>query len=227
MQGEGMLTWAQLATFIPAALAVAASPGANNLLAFRNGLRSGFRSAALALVGRFVAFVGMLVLVIAGLGAVLRTSQLVFDVLRIIGAAVMIGLGLWIVWSARAKVSERSDDDCDVPVAREGSVRPGKLAVQEFITAGANPKALLLFTAFLPPFVDTAHNAAATSMQLGLLGALYITCEAVTALVWAGSGRLLATRSVKKRALRRLEQASGGALVAFGGGLAASDLSRR
>ncbi len=222
-----MLAWAQLAAFIPAALAVAASPGANNLLAFRNGLRSGFRSAALALVGRFVAFVGMLVLVIAGLGAVLGTSQLVFDVLRIGGAAFMIGLGLWIIWSTRSKALECSDAECDVVVATTASVRPMKLAIQEFITAGANPKALLLFTAFLPPFVNTAQNAAPASIQLGLFGALYITCEAVTALVWAGSGRLLATRSVKKQALRRLEQVSGGALVAFGGGLAASDLSRR
>lgn len=42
---------AQLAVFIPAALAVAASPGAYNLLAFRNGLRSGFNRAVLAFAG--------------------------------------------------------------------------------------------------------------------------------------------------------------------------------
>ena len=47
---------AQLADFIPAALAVAASPGADNLLAFRNGLRSGFNRAVLALAGRFTPF---------------------------------------------------------------------------------------------------------------------------------------------------------------------------
>src|SRR5699024_4441625 len=65
---EGVLSWAQRAVFVPAAVAVAASPGANNLLAFRNGVQSGFRNASLALSGRFLAFAIMLTLVIAGLG---------------------------------------------------------------------------------------------------------------------------------------------------------------
>lgn len=225
-----MLTWAQLAVFTPAAVAVAASPGANNLLAFRNGLRSGFRSAVLALIGRFVAFVIMLGLVVAGLGAVLQTSQLAFEILRIVGAAFMVGLGIWIIWSARAKPSNADEDASNeaAPATKsEHRSSPRKLAVQEFVTAAANPKALLLFTAFLPPFVDTASNAAPAGLQLVLLGALYIACEAATALIWAGSGRFLAARGVKNRTLRRLDQASGGALVAFGGGLAVSDLSRR
>ena len=222
-----MLTWAQLAVFIPAALAVAASPGANNLLAFRNGLQSGFKSALLALTGRFLAFTIMLALVIAGLGTVLHTSQMAFEVLRIVGAAVMIGLGLWIIWSARAKAQKSSSDDTGLVAVNTTSTRQFTLAAQEFITAGANPKALLLFTAFLPPFVDTTMNAAPAGTQLALLGTLYIVCEAATALVWAGSGGLLATRQIKRRTLRRLDQVSGGALVAFGGGLAASDLARR
>ncbi|WP_247666160.1 hypothetical protein [Nocardiopsis sp. B62] len=57
-----MLSTAQLAVFAPAALAVAASPGANNLLAFRNGLLRGPRPVVVALVGRFTAFALMLAL---------------------------------------------------------------------------------------------------------------------------------------------------------------------
>ncbi|MET7641233.1 LysE family translocator [Streptomyces sp. NPDC005438] len=219
-----MHTWAHLSVFVPAALAVAASPGANNLLAFRNGLRSGLRSAALALCGRFLAFALMLGLVVAGLGAVLRTSQQAFEALRVLGAAYLIGLGLWIVWRARAP---RGDSRATTGTAVGRPSSPGKLAVQEFLTAAANPKALLLFTAFLPPFVDTGSQAAPAPVQLAVLGAVYIACEALTALVWAGSGRLLAARGPRPGTLRRLDQASGGALVAFGGGLAVSDLSRR
>jgi len=126
---------AQLAVFIPAALAVAASPGADNLLAFRNGLRSGFNRAVLALAGRF--------------------------------------------------------------------------------------------TAFLPPSVDTSSNLAAPGVQLAVLGLPYISCEAAMALLWAGSGTLLAARGIKKRTLRRFDQASGGALAAFGGRVDVSDLARR
>lgn len=222
-----MLTWAQLAVFIPAALAVAASPGANNLLAFRNGLRSGFASAVIALAGRFTAFVIMLSLVVAGLGAILHTSQVAFEVLRVVGAVFMIGFGVWIIWTAHAQRESSHDEDEMTAEERGSAARPMTLAIQEFITAGANPKALLLFTAFLPPFVDTSANLAASGVQLAVLGVLYIICEAAMALIWAGSGTLLAARGIKKRTLRRLDQASGGALVAFGGGLAVSDLSHR
>ena len=223
---EGVLSWAQLAVFVPAAVAVAASPGANNLLAFRNGVQSGFRNASLALSGRFLAFAIMLTLVIAGLGTLLNTSQPAFEALRFLGATFMIGLGLWVMWSARPQGDEhRNTGTTRTHPPRHSSA--WKLATQEFVTAGANPKALLLFTAFLPPFVDTTQNTTATGVQLALLGVLYIVCEVVTALVWAGSGWLLGSRGLRRRTLRRLDQASGSLLVVFGAGLALSDLTRR
>lgn len=224
-----MLSSAQLAVFIPAALAVAASPGANNLLAFRNGLRQGLRPAAVALIGRFAAFAIMLGVVITGLGALLQTSQTAFEILRVVGAAVMIGLGVWVVWSARA-ASAASASDEDPPEQeseRTRGVAAWKLVAQEFVTAAANPKALLLFTAFLPPFVSAQPGAAAAGAQLVALGALYMLCEAATALGWVAAGRVLAGRRLRPVTLRRLDQASGGALIAFGGGLALADLSRR
>src|SRR5699024_12683823 len=92
---EGVLSWAQLAVFVPAAVAVAAAPGANNLLAFRNGVQSGFRNASLALSGRFLAFAIMLTLVIAGWGTLLNTSQRPFAHRRFLGATVMVWLRLW------------------------------------------------------------------------------------------------------------------------------------
>lgn len=113
------------------------------------------------IAGRFTAFAIMLALVVAGLGAILHTSQVAFEVLRVVGAVFMVGFGAWIIWSARAKRGQSDDDENAAAEARESSARPLKLAVQEFITAGANPKALLLFTAFLAPFVDTSANVAA------------------------------------------------------------------
>ncbi|MGW8526419.1 MULTISPECIES: LysE family translocator [Nocardiopsidaceae] len=220
-----MLSSAQLAVFVPAALAVAAAPGANNLLAFRNGLRQGLRPAAVALLGRFAAFALMLGAVTTGLGALLHASRTAFEILRVAGAAVMVGLGAWVVWSARAA----SAPNGSAPDREDGGARdtaPWKLAGQEFVTAAANPKALLLFTAFLPPFVSSGSGVAA-GVQLVALGGLYIVCEAATALVWATAGRVLAGRRLRPVTLRRLDQASGGALIAFGGGLALADLSRR
>lgn len=221
-----MLSSAQLAVFVPAALAVAASPGANNLLAFRNGLRQGLRPAAVALTGRFAAFAIMLGVVITGLGALLHTSQTAFEILRVVGATVMVALGVWVVWSARA-ASVSEEDPPEQESERTRGVAAWKLAAQEFVTAAANPKALLLFTAFLPPFVSAQPGAAAAGAQLVALGTLYMVCEAATALGWVAAGRVLAGRRLRPVTLRRVDQASGGALIAFGGGLALADLSRR
>lgn len=221
-----MLSSAQLAVFVPAALAVAASPGANNLLAFRNGLRQGLPPAAVALTGRLAAFALMLAVVVTGLGALLHTSRTAFEVLRFLGTAVLVGMGAWVLWSARAApASEKSPPERED--GRPRRVAGWRLAAQEFVTAAANPKALLLFTAFLPPFVSSQDGAAAAGAQLAVLGALYIVCEAATASGWAAAGHLLAGREPRPTTLRRLDQASGCALIAFGGGLALADPPRR
>jgi threonine/homoserine/homoserine lactone efflux protein len=48
------------------------------------------------------------------------------------------------------------------------------LARQEFLVAAGNPKAILIFTAFLPQFVDSTH---AIAPQFALLGALFLMLE--------------------------------------------------
>ncbi len=89
-----MVSLAQLAVFVPAAALVAISPGANNLLAMRNGMRVGFRGAVVALGGRVVGFTVMLTLAAAGAASVLVTSQTAFTGLKWAGVAYLAFLGL-------------------------------------------------------------------------------------------------------------------------------------
>lgn len=213
-----MLSTGQLLAFIPAALVVAASPGANNLLALRNGLRSGVHTAATALVGRFVAFAIMLTLVVAGLGTVLAQSQHLFELLKWLGVAYLLALGIWVIWQTRPSrwtwIETR-------PVSSvSGSSR---LVIQEFTTAAANPKALLLFTAFLPQF--TMKSAGPVAYQLTLLGSLYIVVEACAALGWASVGRWIQQRGLSSSTVRRVERSSGVVFVGLSGSLAASSLT--
>lgn len=210
--------------FLPAAVLVAASPGANNLLAFRNGLRSGLAPAAVALLGRFGAFTLMLTPVVAGLGTLLARSQLLFELLRWAGAVYLVGLGVHVLWTRRRGAAGECTDagPRSAEPASARSVR--RLAVQEFLTAGANPKALLLFTAFLPQFVRAGQ--ASTWCQLLALGTAYIAVEGVTALSWAAAGRLLASRDLTTRALVNIDRASGALFVALGAGLAATSNPR-
>jgi hypothetical protein len=73
--------------FLPAALLVAASPGAGNFLALTHGLRGGWGVAVLALLGRFTAFAIMILLVMLGVGALLAASAVAFSILKWAGVA--------------------------------------------------------------------------------------------------------------------------------------------
>jgi len=86
-----MLLMVQWAVLLPASVLVAATPGANQLLALRNGVRSGTRTAVVASLGRFGAFALMVVAVAIGVGALLATSQAVFEALRWAGVAIWCG----------------------------------------------------------------------------------------------------------------------------------------
>jgi threonine/homoserine/homoserine lactone efflux protein len=213
-----VLTVNQLLMFLPAALLVSLSPGPNNLLAFRNGIHTGTRSAVAALLGRLVAFAGMLTLVVAGLSAVLTASQTVFEILKWVGATYLVAVGIHIVWKNRRAVRpprEAAGEIDDIPVA--GAVG---LAAQEFMTAAANPKALLVFTAFLPQFVSP--GAGHTASQLAVLGVVYLGVEAAAATVWIIGGHWLARRQLPGNTMRRINRSFGLIFIGLGGGLALS-----
>lgn len=202
-----MASLEQLLVFVPAALLVASSPGANNLLALRNGMRVGLREAAVALTGRALAFCIMLGLTAAGLASILARSQTLFEVLKWLGVGYLAWLGL----RGLLAPSAGEEDVADRPAGRF------VLARQEFLTVAANPKALLLFTAFFPQFLDTSRPVAG---QLLTLGPVYIGLELAAACAWAGAGHRIGVAELGARARRRMDRAIGAIFLGLAGGLA-------
>jgi threonine/homoserine/homoserine lactone efflux protein len=192
--------------FLPAAVLVAASPGANNFLALANGMRSGLLPAVAALAGRLAAFGLMILLVVVGLGAVLAASETAFAVIKWAGVAYLawLGLRLW-----------RSDDLPDE--ASAGATPSAELAAREFWVALANPKAVLLFTAFVPQFVDPARPLAA---QFVPLSAAYIAVEFVAATGYAFAGSRIKALRLGRRGKRRVNRVTGGMMLAAAAWLA-------
>lgn len=185
------MTIEQLAIFIPAAIVVALSPGANNLLAFSNGSRQGLPLAIIALSGRCAAFVLMIGMVVLGLGALLEASELAFQIVKWVGVAYLAYLGVKMFF------------DRDVHGVEGGvaAVSGLALAKREFIVAMSNPKAVLLFTAFVPQFIASGSGAS-FAVQLITLGALYIVIEFLAAVVWAIAGAFV--RSLKPSAKKMI-----------------------
>ena len=166
---------ATLSLFLPACFALNMAPGPNNLLSVSNATRYGYRRACVAGIGRLLAFAGMIALAAAGLAVVLQTSELLFYGIKIVGAGYLLYLA-WQLWRAN-------------PAAEDAVAAPANgllaLARQEFLVAAGNPKAILIFTAFLPQFVDPAQ---AITPQFMLLGVLFLLLEWIAISAYAYMG---------------------------------------
>ncbi|MBU3057710.1 LysE family translocator [Pseudomonas indica] len=177
----GLGTWL---LFIPACFALNMAPGPNNLLSMHNAARQGLRIACLAAAGRLLAFAGMIALAASGLALVLQASATLFLIIKLAGGAYLLWLAfqLW-----RSPVGETD------ATGSEPRLSLWRLARQEFWVAAGNPKAILIFTAFLPQFIDPQQPLGA---QFAQLGAAFLVLEwlaiALYALAGVHLGRLLA-----------------------------------
>ena len=201
------MTHHQWLLFLPAAMLVAASPGAGNFLALSHGLRGGVLAAMMALAGRVAAFVIMIAMVMVGVGAILSTSAVAFSMLKWAGVAYLLWLGLRL-WRSEA-----------VPVTIEAGPAgtPRQFMRREFTVALCNPKAMLLFTAFLPQFIVSGHPMA---RQFETLSAAYIVIEVAAASGYALAGSRIKALRLGRRGTRRVNRITGGLMMAAAGWLA-------
>ncbi|MCU1761539.1 LysE family translocator [Pseudomonas sp. 14P_8.1_Bac3] len=192
---------ATLTLFLPACFALNMAPGPNNLLSVSNSTRYGYRTACVAGLGRLLAFAGMIALASAGLAVVLQTSEVLFYVIKIVGAAYLFYLA-WQLWRADPGAENR------VTGAPAGLL---SLARQEFLVAAGNPKAILIFTAFLPQFVDPSQ---AVTPQFAVLGALFLMLEWIAIGAYAYMGLHMRRWFARPRGKRIFNRCCAGLLSA-------------
>ncbi|MBE1534375.1 LysE family translocator [Actinomadura algeriensis] len=198
--------------FLAASVLLALTPGANQLLSLRNALQQGTADAVVALAGRFSAFLVLILATVAGLGAILLASEPVFTAVKWCGVAYLLYLGGRMLYRSRTHAAEPArEGTADVRRTRR------ELTRQEFGVAMTNPKALLLFGAFLPQFAD--RSAGAVPAQLLALGLAYIAVEFAAALVYAGVGGRLASFDLTARTRRWFDRATGVTMLAIAASL--------
>jgi threonine/homoserine/homoserine lactone efflux protein len=189
-----------------ACFALNLAPGPNNLLSVSNATRYGFRAACGAGLGRLLAFAGMIALAASGLAVVLHASETLFYTIKVAGACYLFWLA-WQLWRA-APAPEG--------VVEGGSAAFWQLARQEFLVAAGNPKAILIFTAFLPQFVDPARPMAP---QFALLGVLFLVFEMAAIAIYAAIGSRLWRWFAQPRGKRIFNRTCAGLLSGAGLGL--------
>ncbi|MEV4149026.1 LysE family translocator [Amycolatopsis sp. NPDC049691] len=206
------MSW--LLVFFGASVLIALTPGANNLLGLHHGMTHGVRRGLAGLAGRLAAFTLLITAVAAGLGQLLAASETALTIIKWAGAAYLLYLGLRLLWSTfRGKT--------DVP---ESDTRPAsawRVTCKEFGVAITNPKAILIFTAFVPQFIDAGHGP--FPAQIALLGAVYLLAEFLAGSVYVGAGACLKTIKLTRRTRRNVDRGTGVVLVGLAGVLATSN----
>ncbi len=168
-----MMDLTQLALFVAASVVLLLTPGPAVLYIVARsadqGRRAGLVSVCAIEAGNFVHVIAATL----GLSALLLSSALAFTVVKSVGAAYLIYLGLRKLFSREPVPAERSP--------QSHSAR--RIFSQGFLVAVLNPKTALFFVAFLPQFVDPARGAIVG--QMFLLGCLFVALAWVSDSLYA------------------------------------------
>lgn len=187
--------------FIPACFALNLAFGPNNLLALTHGAEVGPSFAYRASMGRILVFIPMIAISGLGLGLILATSAIVFTAIKVVGAAYLIWLGIKLLRVQNPTFHQSEKTSITTMSAAFKS---------EALIAVGNPKAILIFAAFFPQFVDQANY----SWSYLTLGVSFLVLEMVAILIYASVGHFAASFASTK--LHWFQKASGVGMIFFG-----------
>ena len=176
-------------------------PGPIVTLVIATAATRGTRAALITVIGTTLGTAVMLLCIALGLNWVLKTSAEVFEVLRWIGAAYLIWLGIQ-SWRTAGRAAEAAPPRHRVHISRG------------FLVAITNPKTIAFFTAFLPQFVDPALPV---GWQLFVMCTVSLALAALADAAWAVAAGFGRAWFMKPRYNALLGRLSGVALI--GGGL--------
>ncbi|MFP8904401.1 LysE family translocator [Streptomyces atacamensis] len=198
-----------LLPFLGACLLIAASPGPSTVLIIRRSL-VGHRHGMATVLGNETGVFVWGVVAAFGLTALLAASQLAYDALRLVGAVVLVVFGLQALRAARRTRGAAVADGDEPASVREPAWRSYRAGLALNL---ANPKAAVFALSFLPQFVPAGAPQLPAMVALAAVWALFETGY-YACYVW-GVGRM--RRLIDRAAVRRrLEQVSGGVLIALG-----------
>ena len=194
-----LTTWL---AYLLAAILIAVSPGPGAATSMSVGLSHGYLAALRAITGLQAALVIQLLIVAAGLGALLATSATAFDVMKLAGAAYLVWLGIQKWRSPPQAIGEGSV-----------AVKPKGLFRQGLLVNLTNPKAIIFMAALTPQFIDPARPQ---WLQFLIIGATMCGVDIIVMSCYA----LLATRLRfllrNQRAMRIQNRFFGGIFVGAG-----------
>jgi threonine/homoserine/homoserine lactone efflux protein len=198
------------ALFVAAALALLLVPGPAVIYVVARSVEGGRLTGLVSVLGVELGTLLHVVFAAAGLSAIVVSSAVAFSVVKWLGAAYLVWLGL-------RQILGRDGGDQEAPLSGSGENRL-RVFLQSVLVQVLNPKVALFFLAFLPQFVDPSRSAAWT--QVVVLGTTLATLGLFTDGLYALLGGTAGEWIRKQRAgagLRRARRyVTGGVYIALG-----------
>ena len=201
--------------FVVAALALLLVPGPAVVYVVARSVEGGRPAGLVSVLGVELGTLVHVAFAAAGLSAILASSATAFSVVKWLGVAYLIWLGL-------QRLLARDESGDALP-----DVRPEPLARvfgQSVLIQVLNPKVALFFLAFLPQFVDPSRGAAWTQVVVlgGTLAALGLLTDGLYALLGGTAGDWLKRNNASARFRHAQRYVSGGIYLALGAVAAAT-----
>jgi len=188
--------------FVAASAVLLAIPGPTILLVISYALGHGRKVASATVAGVALGDFTAMTASMLGLGALLATSAALFTVLKWVGAAYLIYLGIKL-W--RAPVSTQvALEDGKVPTER-----PLRIFLHTYVVTALNPKSIMFFVAFLPQFLDLTRPL---FVQMAIFETTFLVLATVNATLYALLASM-ARSTIRKPRVQQLVNRTGGSLM--------------
>jgi threonine/homoserine/homoserine lactone efflux protein len=207
---------AVLPAFTLACLAVAALPGPSTALFLHRTVRDGRAAGLAAVAGNEIGVYGWALAAGAGLTGLLQANRWLYLALHIVGAVVLVYLGVSAWRSARLDDGEFG---AAVSLRLPGGRTPAAAFRASLVTIAANPKAAVFAFSFFAQFLPRHGSVFGTTVALATVQIVIDTTYCVLVVLLASRARTWLSRAAVRR---RLERALGATLVALGIDLAAA-----
>jgi threonine/homoserine/homoserine lactone efflux protein len=191
--------------FLATSIAITFAPGPDNLQVLARGISQGRAAGFVAALGFAAGISFHTTLAALGIAAVLRSSPVAFEVIKLAGAAYLVWIG---IKALRSK---------GLATAHERPPQPrASIFRQSVIGNMLNPKVTLFFVVFLPQFVDP-HGAHSVTLQMLELGALFMLQTVVVfSLFGVCAGMIGGWLKRRPRAGVWLDRLAGATFIAIG-----------
>ncbi|WP_349371429.1 LysE family translocator [Salinarimonas sp.] len=199
------MTFETWAAFAAASAVLLVIPGPTVLLVVSYALGQGLRVALPMAIGVALGDFTAMTLSMIGVGALLAASATAFTVVKWLGAAYLIYLGVRL-WRAGGGGGEE-------PQPRTAATRPGRMLAHAWLVTTLNPKSIVFFVAFLPQFLDPAGDFLA---QLLIFQATFLVLAFANAFGYAALAARARRLAQRPGVLRAVNRVGGTALMGAG-----------